>query len=61
MGTALYLRPGGGGGIPLYRPYRYVLPPSDRVFAPVWSENGYTLGPFWSGIGYDFQGNYWSV
>ena len=29
---------GGGGrrgqwGIPLYRPYRYVPPPSDRVFA----------------------------
>ena len=29
-----------------------------RVFAPYWSENGYTLCPFWSGIGYDFWGNY---
>ena len=25
------------------------------------SENGYTLFPFWSGIGYGFQGNYGSV
>ena len=28
-----------------------------RVFAPYWSENRYTLCPFWSGIGYDFWGN----
>ena len=28
-----------------------------RVFAPYWSENGYTLCPFWSGIGFDFWGN----
>ena len=26
------------------------------VFAPSWSENGYRLGPIWSGIG--FRGNY---
>ena len=25
-----------------------------RVFAPFWSENGYTLCLFWSGIGYGF-------
>ena len=35
--------------------------PSGRVFAPVWSENGYTLCPFWSGIGYGFWGNYGGV
>ena len=29
---------------------------SGRVFAPFWSENGYTLCPFWSGIGYGFRG-----
>ena len=29
---------------------------SGRVFAPFWSENGYTLHPFWSGIGYGFRG-----
>ena len=49
---------GWGGGLvpPLYKPYRYVLAPapSGRVFAPFWSENRYTLYPFWSGIGYDF-------
>ena len=39
---------------------RYVpppLPPSGRVFAPFWSENAYTLCPFWSGIGYGFREN----
>ena len=29
---------------------------SGRVFATFWSENGYTLCPFWSGIGYGFRG-----
>ena len=28
---------------------------------PFWSENGYTLCPFWSGIGCGFRGNYGSV
>ena len=32
--------------------------PSGRAFASLWSENGYTLCPFWSGIGYGFRGNY---
>ena len=27
-----------------------------RVFAPFWSENGYTLCLFWCGIGYGFWG-----
>ena len=43
---------GGGGGTPLYKPYRYV--PPRRVgssFAPFWTENGYSFCPFWSGIG----------
>ena len=98
--------PGGGGGTPLYKLYRYVPPHrisslrsrrleivatrknarerrrhaclprarpfslpaatsklllrglriSGRIFATFWSENGYTLCPFWSGIGYGFQG-----
>ena len=29
---------------------------SCRAFASLWSENGYTLCPFWSGIGYGFEG-----
>ena len=29
--------------------------------APFLCENGYTLCPFWSGIGYGFRGNYASV
>ena len=32
--------------------------PSGRAFASRWSENGYTLCPFWHGIGYGFRGNY---
>ena len=31
------------GGTPLYKPYRYVPPQRVGVFAPFWSENGYTL------------------
>ena len=31
------------------------------VLVPLWSKNGYRLCPFWSGIGYGFQGNYRSV
>ena len=56
---------GGGAekGTPLYKPYRYVPPPTPKgkVFVPLWSENGYTLCPFWSGIGYGFRGNYGNV
>ena len=37
-----------------YISYRYVAPPSGRVFAPFWSENGNTLCPFCSGIGNGF-------
>ena len=47
----------GGGGTPLYMPYRYVLHQRVGFFAPFWSENGYTLCSFWSGIGYVFPGN----
>ena len=45
---------GAGEGTPLYKLYTYEPPPSGRVFAPFWSENGYTLCPFWSGIGLGF-------
>ena len=48
----------GGRGTPLYKLYRVCAALSGRVFAPFWSENGYTLCPFWSGIGYGFRGNY---
>ena len=51
----------GGGGSPLSKPYRYVPPHRVGGFASFWSENGYTLCPFWSGIGYGFRGNYGSV
>ena len=32
--------------------------PKGRGFAPFLSENGYRLGPFWSGIGYGNRANY---
>ena len=35
--------------------------PKGMVFAPFWSESGYRLCPFWSGIGCGFRGNYGSV
>ena len=52
-----------GWSTPLYKPSRCVLPPPFKgmVFAPCWSENGYTFCPFWSGIGYGLRGNYGSV
>ena len=37
------------------------VPPHRVGFLWRWSENGYTLCPFWSGIGYGFRGNYGSV
>ena len=39
---------GGGGGTPLYMEYRYTPPQRVWFFAPLWSENGYRLCPFWS-------------
>ena len=46
-----------GSGTPLDKQYRYVVPQRvTMVFGTFWSENGYTLCPFWSGIGYGFQG-----
>ena len=52
---------GGGGGTPLYKPYRYVPPHQVGFFAPFWYKNRYTLCPFWSGIGLSFRGNHGSV
>ena len=44
--TSLFVgRRGGGGGTPLYKPYRCAAP-AGLVFAPFWSEHGYTLCPF---------------
>ena len=47
------------GGTPLYKPCIQVrAAPKGMAFASFWSENGYRLRPFWSGIGYCFRGNY---
>ena len=43
----------GGGGVLPYISY-IGASPSGRVFASFWSENEYTVYPFWSGIGYGF-------
>ena len=51
----------GAGGYSLIKAIQVCAAPSSRVFAPLWSENAYTLCPFWSGIGYGFRGNYGSV
>ena len=61
MWPFVYITPEGGGGTPLYKPYRLCAAPTGTVFGSFWSENGYTLFPFWSGFGYGFQGNYGSV
>ena len=50
----------GGGGTSLHKLYRYV-PPHRVGFLRRFSENGYRLGPIWSGIGYGFGGNYGSA
>ena len=50
------------GIIVQYNPYRYVCTaPKSMVFAPLRSEKGYRLCPFWSGIRYSFRGNYTGV
>ena len=50
--------PGGGGGVGVVLSYvTYIgrVPPPWVAFLPhFWSENMYTLCPFWSGIGYGF-------
>ena len=51
----------GGGWVLPYISHIGTCRPLGRVFAPFWSENGYTLCPFWSGIGLGFRGNYGSV
>ena len=53
---------GPGRGISLNISHIHVPPaPLGTVFGPFWSENQYTLCPFWSGVRYGFQGNYGSV
>ena len=51
--------PGGGGGTPLYKPYRYV-PPQDRVFAAsgFGLKTGIDFAYFGLEFGYGFRGNY---
>ena len=48
------------GGYSPKKPYMYAAP-KGRVFSPFWSENGYFLCSFWSGIRYCFQKNYWTL
>ena len=51
------------GGTPLYKPNRYV-PPHRVGFLRRFglkTYNGYTVCPFWSGIGCGFRGNYRGV
>ena len=55
------LRPPRGGGYSLIQSVQVCAAPTGRVFGPFWSENGYTLCPFWSGIEYGFRGNYGSA
>ena len=45
----------------LCSPLWLMFVPSGRVFGPFWSENGYTLYPFWCGIAYGFRGTRESV
>ena len=53
--TPLFVSRGrGGGGIPLYKPYRWAAP-SGMDFAPFWSEHGYTLYPFGLDSGMVFE------
>ena len=49
------------GSTPLYKPYRYVPPQKVWFWGPFGLKKGYTLCPFFSGIGYGFRGNYGSV
>ena len=49
--------PGGGGRLSYISYIEVCAAPSGRVFAPFWSENGYTLCSFSSGIGYGFREN----
>ena len=48
------------GGDPLYKLYRNVPPHRLGFLRKFWSENGYRLCLFWSGIGYGFEENYGS-
>ena len=51
------VEPGGGGGTPLYKVYRYVPPQRvTMVFEPFWSENGYRFWQLRSEIGSGFWG-----
>ena len=47
---------GGRGGTPLYKLHGYVPPHRVGFLHRFLSENRYTLCPFWSGIGYGFEG-----
>ena len=49
---------GGGGGIPKYKPDRYMLPQRVRFLSGFGLKKSHGLCPFRSGIGYGFRGNY---
>ena len=58
--VAGYSRINAGGVLP-YISRIGMCAPSGSVFAPFWSENRDTVGPFWSGNGYGVLGTFGSV
>ena len=62
-GNACLRNPASGPGeaLPYIRQVKVYAAPSGRIFEPFWSENGYTLCPFWSGIGLGFRESYGRV
>ena len=53
--------PGGGGGTPLYKPYRYVPPQRVGFLRRFGLKKLSRFCPFWSGIGYGLRRNYGCV
>ena len=58
--TDIYVQCDGVGG-DIYVSHIGICRPKGKGFALLWSENGYRLCSFSSGIGYGFQGNCGSV
>ena len=52
---------GGWGEVLPYKPFRYVLLQRVGFLRRFGLKTGIDFCPFWSGIGYGFQGNYGSV
>ena len=62
VGYEMIIANSARGIIVKYNPYRYLCTaPKSMVFAPLRSEKGYRLCPFWSGGRHGFRGNYTGV